>query len=231
MNRAQGGRGDVFQPSQRQSTSARSTKPRDACASCATRAIASESTRDIGQRLLTARRCTPSIGRLRSGESGSYLAFTVPDDDGLPWSIISRSPVDTLTPEERSQRMSLVRCRDTLPEKIVRRIVWRSGFRYRLHYRSLPGTPDLVFPKLRKVIFIHGCFWHRHGARSCSLARLPKSRLRFWIPKLEQNRTRDIRNRSRLRRRGWKVLVIWECQITSSNLARIQNTLKQFLVR
>ncbi len=119
--------------------------------------------------------------------------------------------MDTLSPIERSKRMSLIRNRDTMPELVVRRLVHRLGFRYRLHRSDLPGKPDLVFSKRRKVVFVHGCFWHRHP--DCSLARLPKSRLGFWVPKLEKNRERDERNQAELQRTGWEILVVWECEL------------------
>src|SRR5450755_2355664 len=106
--------------------------------------------------------------------------------------------MDTLTPSERSERMSRVRAKDTKPELVVRRLTHRLGFRYRLHVGTLPGKPDLVFPKRRLAIFVHGCFWHRHSA-ACLLTRMPKSRLDFWIPKLEQNRKRDLLNQRKLR--------------------------------
>ena len=121
--------------------------------------------------------------------------------------------IDTLSPRERSERMSRVRGANTKPELRVRRLVHGMGYRYRLHRRTLPGTPDLVFPSRRKVIFVHGCFWHRHPDPKCPLARLPKSRLEFWRPKLEGNRERDVRNRERLREIGWEPLVIWECRL------------------
>lgn len=120
---------------------------------------------------------------------------------------------DTLTPSERSKRMSLVRSKDTKPELTVRRLIQSSGFCYRLHGKGLPGKPDLVFAGRHKVIFVHGCFWHRHPKRSCPLARLPKSRLDFWQPKLEQNRVRDKQKQAKLRRLGWRVLVVWECEL------------------
>lgn len=121
--------------------------------------------------------------------------------------------VDTLTKAERSARMALVRGKDTAPELTVRKLIHSLGFRYRLHVRNLPGRPDLVFRKRKKVIFVHGCFWHRHDDPGCKLARLPKSRLEFWVPKLEANRSRDRANQVELEREGWGCLVIWECEL------------------
>ncbi|MGO8737432.1 very short patch repair endonuclease [Rhodoblastus sp.] len=121
--------------------------------------------------------------------------------------------VDTLSPNARSERMARIRGRDTKPELTVRRLVHHLGYPYRLHRRDLPGCPDLAFGKRRKVIFVHGCFWHRHGDSACKLSRLPKSRLDFWLPKLEANRARDAMDQDRLRGLGWDVLVIWECQL------------------
>lgn len=119
--------------------------------------------------------------------------------------------MDTLTPRERSEIMARVRSKNTRPELRVRKLVFALGYRFRLHDKKLPGCPDLVFRPRKKVIFVHGCFWHRHAR--CALARLPKSRLDFWIPKLEGNKSRDQRNTRALARRGWKVLTIWECQL------------------
>jgi DNA mismatch endonuclease (patch repair protein) len=133
--------------------------------------------------------------------------------------------MDTLTLAERSKRMALIRGANTKPELRVRSITHQCGYRYRLHVSSLPGKPDLVFPRLRKVIFVHGCFWHRHPG--CTLARLPKSRLSFWLPKLTNNRQRDVKNIARLRRAGWKVKVIWECETKSAE--RIEKKLRTFL--
>lgn len=121
---------------------------------------------------------------------------------------------DTVSSNKRSHIMAQVRGKNTRPEMTVRRLVHRMGYRYRLHDRRLPGAPDLVFPRLRRVIQVHGCFWHRHP--KCALARLPKSRLDFWWPKLRGNRMRDLRNERQLRRMGWEVLVIWECQLTDT---------------
>ena len=136
---------------------------------------------------------------------------------------------DTLSKEERSERMSRVRGKDSKPEMVVRRLVHRMGYRYRLHRRDLPGTPDLVFPSRKKAIFVHGCFWHRHPDPACKLARLPKSRLDFWEPKLEGNRRRDRDNQARLSELGWDVLVVWECQIGYKE--QIENIVRAFLER
>lgn len=118
--------------------------------------------------------------------------------------------MDTLSPEERSERMSRVRGKNTRPERRVRSMAHRLGYRFRLHRRDLPGKPDLVFPRRRVALFVHGCFWHRHEA--CPLARLPKSRRDFWEPKLESNRLRDIAAKQRLESMGWRVVAIWECE-------------------
>jgi DNA mismatch endonuclease, patch repair protein len=133
--------------------------------------------------------------------------------------------MDTLTPYERSERMSRVRNKDTKPEMAVRRLVYRMGFRYRLHSRTLPGKPDLVFPRRKRVIFVHGCFWHRHSG--CALARMPKSRLEFWKPKMEANRKRDSRNQRLLRKEGWRILVVWECQLADEET--MQDRIMKFL--
>ncbi len=137
--------------------------------------------------------------------------------------------MDTLTTIERSERMSRIRGKDTSPEIAVRRLVHALGYRYRLHGGKLPGRPDLVFGKRHKVIFVHGCFWHRHPDPSCKLARLPKSRLDFWRPKLEANRARDMRNEVSLRASGWKCLVVWECELGSR--APLERRLRSFLGR
>ncbi|RVP97122.1 very short patch repair endonuclease [Sinorhizobium meliloti] len=128
--------------------------------------------------------------------------------------------VDTLSTSDRSRRMSLIRGKDTKPEMVVRRLVHSLGYRYRLHRRDLPGCPDLVFSARRKVIFVHGCFWHRHPDSTCKLARLPKSREEFWVPKLESNASRDRRNEQALKDQGWNVLVIWECETNDQGMLK-----------
>lgn len=118
---------------------------------------------------------------------------------------------DTIGISERSRVMSLVRAKNTRPEMMVRRLVHGAGYRYRLHGAKLPGKPDLVFAGRRKVIFVHGCFWHRH--EDCALARMPKSNQDFWMAKLEGNKTRDSANCRKLREWGWDVMVVWECEL------------------
>lgn len=122
---------------------------------------------------------------------------------------------DTLTMLERSRNMNRIRSKDTKPEMIVRRVAHGMGYRYRLHDKRLPGSPDLVFRRRRKVIFVHGCFWHRH--RNCPSARLPKSNREFWTPKLNRNRKRDEQNLRALMKAGWSILVIWECETRNTN--------------
>lgn len=107
--------------------------------------------------------------------------------------------------------MALIRAKHTKPEVLVRKMISSLGYRYRLHRRDLPGVPDLVFPRAHRALFVHGCFWHQHPG--CRHARMPKSRLGYWKPKLEGNRQRDLRNQARLRRAGWKVSIFWECQL------------------
>ncbi|WP_421862823.1 very short patch repair endonuclease [Parvibaculum sp.] len=135
--------------------------------------------------------------------------------------------MDTLTPAERSERMGRIRGRDTKPELLVRRLIHSMGYRYRLHRKDLSGKPDLVFGPKRKIVFVHGCFWHRHPSAKCKLARLPKSRLEFWQAKLEANRKRDIANIKRLKALGWKVLIVWECE--SGKTEHLKNKLCRFL--
>lgn len=135
--------------------------------------------------------------------------------------------VDPLSPAARSALMSRIRGKDTKPEMVVRRLAHRMGYRFRLHRRDLPGTPDLVFVSRRKVIFVHGCFWHRHPSAECLLARIPKSRQEFWLPKLTANRARDLASEDRLRACHWGVLTIWECELR--NIHEVAARLRDFL--
>lgn len=117
--------------------------------------------------------------------------------------------MDTRSPEQRRRIMQSVKQKDTAPEMVVRRLLHAAGYRYRLHRKDLPGRPDIVFGGRRKVIFVHGCFWHSHG---CSKGQAPKSKLNYWGPKLAQNAERDARNVRSLKEAGWKVLTVWECE-------------------
>lgn len=116
---------------------------------------------------------------------------------------------DTRTKEQRRRIMKSVGTRDTGPELVVRRLLYRLGFRFRLHKKGLPGSPDIVLPKWRTIILVHGCFWHGHG---CAKGRLPKSRLDYWGPKIEANKQRDQDVERRLRDLGWNVVTVWQCQ-------------------
>jgi DNA mismatch endonuclease (patch repair protein) len=133
---------------------------------------------------------------------------------------------DKVSRSERSRIMAAVKSKDTAPEMIVRRLVHSLGYRYRLHVRFLPGTPDMVFARLRKVINVSGCFWHMHG---CGRCRIPSSRREYWLRKLRGNAVRDRRNRRLLTRAGWKVLVVWECQTHPTRVERLQRKIVAFL--
>jgi DNA mismatch endonuclease (patch repair protein) len=122
--------------------------------------------------------------------------------------------MDVLTPEQRRKNMSAIRSRNTNPERVVRAFLHRLGFRFRLHSRTLPGRPDIVLPRYKTVVFVHGCFWHRHPA--CRFATTPASRREFWQKKFQENVERDRRAQAELRETGWTVLVVWECQIKES---------------
>lgn len=124
--------------------------------------------------------------------------------------------VDRLTPARRSWLMSRVGGKNTTPEMVVRKLAHSLGLRFRLHRKDMPGTPDLVFPKWRTVIFVHGCFWHRHPG--CPKAGLPKTRVRYWRDKFEANVARDKKNVRLLRKMGWFVLTVWECETKRPDL-------------
>lgn len=120
--------------------------------------------------------------------------------------------VDTLTPDQRSERMSRIRGRDTKPEILVRRYLHSSGLRFRLHKAGLPGRPDIVLAKYRSIVLVHGCFWHAHA---CQKGRIPATRAEFWRAKFEQNKRRDERNVRALRKAGWQVFTVWECELNN----------------
>ncbi|HOB99086.1 MAG TPA: DNA mismatch endonuclease Vsr [Verrucomicrobiota bacterium] len=132
--------------------------------------------------------------------------------------------MDRVTKTTRSHIMACVRTRDTGPEKALRSLVHRLGYRYSLARKDLPGKPDLVFVSRRKTIFVHGCFWHGH---SCRYGRLPKSRLHYWGPKIAQNTARDRWQAKALRSRGWRVMVVWQCEL--KNQDKLEQRLVTFL--
>ena len=123
--------------------------------------------------------------------------------------------------------MAQIRATGTKPEMAVRRMVHAMGYRYRLHRRDLPGTPDLVFPARRKAIFVHGCFWHQHGDPNCMKASVPKSNQDYWLPKLKRNAERDADNQRKLIELGWKPMIIWECELEPE--AEIAGRIREFL--
>jgi DNA mismatch endonuclease, patch repair protein len=133
--------------------------------------------------------------------------------------------MDTISKEKRSWNMSRIKGKDTKPELIVRSLLHGMGYRYRLHDKTLPGKPDIVIRKHNTVIFVHGCFWHRH--KGCEFAYAPKSRKEFWLKKFTDNVARDIRDQSALMMLGWKVQVIWECEV--GNKDNLKKRITSFL--
>jgi len=123
---------------------------------------------------------------------------------------------DRISEERRSWNMSRIKGKDTKPEKIVRSYLHRKGYRFRLHRKDLPGRPDIVLPRYKTVIFVNGCFWHRH--KDCKYAYNPKSRKQFWKKKFAENVARDKKNTELLREKGWKVIVIWECEVDDEKI-------------
>lgn len=133
--------------------------------------------------------------------------------------------VDTFTKEKRSSIMSKVRGKNTKPELLVRSLLHRMGFRFRLHRKDLPGKPDIVLPRYKKIILVHGCFWHQHPG--CKKATIPATNKEFWKEKLGRNIERDKQTKANLQNEGWRVLVVWECQI--KNQEKLKSRLQRFL--
>jgi DNA mismatch endonuclease, patch repair protein len=127
--------------------------------------------------------------------------------------------VDNRTQESRSRLMSRIGSKHTKPELVVRSLLHRLGYRYRLHRKDLPGKPDIVFIGRKKAIFVHGCYWHGHG---CKIGKLPKSNLDFWSPKIERNRQRDREKKSELEQVGWSVLELWQCELKESQSLEVK---------
>lgn len=135
--------------------------------------------------------------------------------------------MDRISEEKRSWNMSRIRSKNTRPEQIIRSLLHKKGFRFRLHRKDLPGHPDIVLPKYKTVIFVNGCFWHRH--KNCKYAYKPKSNRLFWEKKFSQNIERDKKNIKLLKDRGWIVITIWECEVSSTEIVRkkVFNKLKE----
>lgn len=132
--------------------------------------------------------------------------------------------VDFLTPAQRSERMSRIRGKDSQPELALRRVLHRLGLRYRLHAKDLPGKPDLVLPRYKAVVFVHGCFWHRH--EGCKIATTPKSNTLFWVEKFNKNKARDAHVADSLKNLGWRVFVVWECDLAPSKVMNTADRLR-----
>lgn len=130
---------------------------------------------------------------------------------------------DVHTPQQRSYNMQQIKGKDTKPEMLVRRFLHANGYRYKLHDKKLPGKPDIVLPKFHTVIFVHGCFWHGHA--NCRYFVVPKTSTQWWTDKINRNKANDEKAVKALRKEGWKVIIIWSCNIKSSKSARTLNTL------
>jgi len=133
--------------------------------------------------------------------------------------------MDRISPEKRSWNMSRIRGENTKPEIIVRSLLHRNGYRFRLHKKDLPGKPDIVLPKHKIVVLVNGCFWHQH--KNCSNSNIPKTNTKFWRDKLKKNVLRDIEKKAELRKLGWRIYTVWECQLI--DLEKIEKKLKIFI--
>jgi DNA mismatch endonuclease (patch repair protein) len=133
--------------------------------------------------------------------------------------------MDKISKEKRSKNMSKIRSKNTKPELLVRSIIHQMGYRFRLHVPDLPGKPDIVLPRHRKIIFVHGCFWHQH--KNCKIAHKPKSRISYWQPKLNANKKRHRKHMRTLKSLGWNCIVVWECE--TKNLNKMKAKLQEFL--
>ena len=137
--------------------------------------------------------------------------------------------MDKLTPDQRSKLMSSIRSKDMIPEIIVRQLLHKMGYRFRLHVQSMPGKPDVVLSKHRKIVFVHGSSWHQHNNKSCKKSHLPKSNIEYWIPKLKRNAERDKKHFKELKKLGWSTLIIWECETKDKDTEKLASKIKQFM--
>ena len=131
---------------------------------------------------------------------------------------------DVFTKKKRSEVMSRIRATNTKPEMLVRKFLFVSGFRFRTHQKNLSGSPDIVLKKHNTVVFVHGCFWHGHESSRCKIARMPKSNKQFWKTKIANNQKRDLKNKRLLKKLGWKLITVWECDLRSKRKEKILQT-------
>lgn len=134
--------------------------------------------------------------------------------------------MDVHSPEKRSFNMSKIKGKNTKPEVTLRKLIWSSGYRYRIHYKRLPGKPDIVFPGRKKVIFVHGCFWHRH---SCKYFKWPSTNKVFWQKKITKNVERDFSNCKKLAADGWQYFIVWECELKTKDYDKLLNRIIGFV--
>jgi len=173
--------------------------------------------------LKTAETFTESAGTCEYVDDSNLIAFV---HCGNGQDLDTAKMADVMSVEQRSAAMSKIRSRDTKPELLVRQALWHSGFRFRLHAKDLPGRPDIVLPRWKAVVFVHGCFWHRH--EGCPFFRLPSTRPEFWDAKLRRNRVRDATAEQALCASGWRVAVVWECAL-KGDLAETTNQLVSWI--
>ena len=134
--------------------------------------------------------------------------------------------MDTFNKIKRSSIMSSIRDRNTQPEKKIRSILFSKGYRFKIHHKKLPGKPDIVLPKHKTIINVNGCFWHYHG---CSRSNVPKTKTKYWLEKLENNKSRDSQNKRKLRKLGWKVIDVWECTLKRRNIDKTFDKLQRMI--
>ena len=134
--------------------------------------------------------------------------------------------MDKLNKSQRSDNMSSIKSKNTKPELIIRKLLFSKGYRYKIHDKKLPGKPDIVMPRRKVVVNVHGCYWHYHG---CSRSNIPKTQTGYWVDKLENNKRRDFQNKRKLKKLGWRVIEVWECTLKKRNLEKTFNRLERLI--
>ena len=134
--------------------------------------------------------------------------------------------MDMFSDKKRSKIMQNIKSKNTKPELVIRKLLHSKGYRYKIHDKKLPGKPDIVMPKLKVVVNVHGCYWHYHG---CNKSNIPKTQTRYWLNKLENNKKRDFQNKRKLIKLGWKVIDVWECTLKKKNLDKTLNRLERMI--